>query len=144
LAEVKRDRITMTGEIETGSSAAGRLIRLCVTVTGLERGEAASVGASGTYRITWTCGMEPAPCGELGCVPSFMHTIEGAAETTARAVAGSDGTIMLEITLVAAPPADTCSTDAGAPWGEPHAESWRDAMVTDAEHGVRLTPPPIE
>jgi hypothetical protein len=134
----------MTGAVESDTSAAGRLLRLWVSVTGLEQGEAASVGASGTYRIKWTCGSEPEPCGELGCVPSFMDTTEGTAETTARAVAGSDGTVMLEITLVAAPPADTCPADAGAPWGEPHAESWTNVMVTDAEHGLRLTPPPIE
>ena len=134
----------MTGAVESDTSAAGRLLRLWVTVTGLEQGETASVDASGTYRIKWTCGSEPEPCGELGCVPSFMDTTEGTAMANVRAVADSDGTVMLEVTLVATPPADTCPTDAGAPWGEPHAESWTNVMVTDAEHGLRLTPPPIE
>jgi len=122
-------------------SERGRL-RLSVTLTGLAPGEAISLRAVGDYDIHWICGTQPEPCGEVGCVWAFGDTTEGTAKSPVSAVAGSDGMVTVEIELVAPPPAETCPADATAPWGT-LAESWTKIRVTDAAHGLRLTPEPI-
>jgi hypothetical protein len=117
--------------------------RLSVTLTGLSPGEAVSLRAAGTYAVHWVCGTEPEPCGDAGCAPTFWGTTEGAADSTDPVVAGSAGKVSIEIELVAVPPAETCPSDASAPW-RTMAERWAEIRVTDADHGLRLTPDPIE
>jgi LysM repeat protein len=133
---------TMTAAVEAWDPG-GRL-RFSITVTGLAPGEAVSLGASGKYDILeWVCGIAPGPCGELGCGPSSNDKTEGTAKAAAHAVAGSDGTAGARIVLVAAPPAESCSTESSSPWVVKH-ERWEKVSIADAVHGLLLTLDTIE
>ena len=135
--------ITMTGTVEDSWAMDGRL-RLSITVTGLAPGEAVSLSASGKYHVLeWICGIAPGPCGELGCGPSSYDKTEGTAKAAAHIVAGSDGTAVARIVLVAAPPAESCPMDSSSPWVAKH-ERWEKVSVADSAHGLLLTPDTIE
>jgi hypothetical protein len=135
--------ITMSGAVENSGENDGRL-RLSITVIGLAPGEAISLSAAGKYYVLeWICGVAPGPCGELGCGPSSHDKTDGTATAAAHVVAGSDGTAVARIVLVAAPPAESCPTDSGSPWVAKQ-ERWEELSIADSAHGLVLTPDPIE
>ncbi len=109
---ISRAGITMTGvdeHLRKGPEMDGRL-RLSITVNGLKPGEAVSLDATGKYAVKWVCGVEPEPCGDIGCAPTFWGDSDGTARTTAKGVAAEDGSAVFRIKLRAAPPAKTCPT----------------------------------
>ena len=134
---VSRAGITMAGAVEDSAGTDGRL-RLSITVAGLAPGEVVSLSAAGRYDILeWICGTAPEPCGDLGCGPGTYRETEGTATAAAQAVAGTDGTVAARVSLVAAPPAESCPTDPSSPWVAKH-ERWE-----KVEHrGLRPWPPP--
>jgi len=145
---VGRAGITMTGTVEDPREAGGRL-GLSITVTGLVPGEAVPLRATGEYTVKWACypslsiGTTPEPCGELGCGPISYGETEGTATAAADAVAGSSGTAVARIEIVAAPPAGSCPTDPTAPWWR-QRERWEKVRIADPVHGLVLTPDTIE
>jgi len=112
-------------------------------VTGLVPGEAVPLRATGEYIVKWACGITPEPCGELGCGPSSYGETEGTAKAAADAVAGSDGTVVARIEIVATPPAESCPTDSTAPWWA-QRERWEKVRIADPLHVLVLTPDTIE
>ena len=136
---VSREGITMTGAGELDAGDMDGRLRLSVTMTGLKPGQAVSLTATGKYAVRWVCGVEPEPCGEIGCGPTFWGDSEGTAKRTAKAVAGKDGTAVFRIKLPAVPPAKTCPTDPTAPWSTME-ETWKNVRITDPVHGLRLAP----
>ena len=142
------DEVSMTGVVENSGENDGRL-RLSITVTGLVPGEAVPLRATGEYTVKWAChpslsiGTTPEPCGELGCGPISYGETEGTATAAADAVAGSSGTAVARIEIVAAPPAGSCPTDPTAPWWR-QRERWEKVRIDDPAHGLLLTPDTIE
>ncbi len=133
----------MAGAVEDSAGTDGRL-RLSITVAGLAPGEVVSLSAAGRYDILeWICGTAPEPCGDLGCGPGTYRETEGTATAAAQAVAGTDGTVAARVSLVAAPPAESCPTDTSSPWVAKH-ERWEKVSIADSAHGLLLTPETIE
>ncbi len=140
---VSQDGITMTdtGTDMQGYTLDGRL-QLSVGVTGLTPGEAVVISSAGAYQMGWACGVGPEPCiptSAFSCAFTSRDTTEGTAEATTRDIAGSDGVATLMVDLLAAPPAGSCPTDPASPW-QTHSACWEPVTVTDAAHGLRLTP----
>jgi len=140
---VSRDGVTMsdTGTDMEGYTVDGRL-RISVGVTGLTPGEAVAVSSAGAYQMGWACGVGPEPCiptSAFSCAFTSRDTTKGTAKATTRALAGSDGAATLMVDLLAAPPAGSCPTDPTSPW-QTHGACWEPVTITDAAHGLRLTP----
>ena len=91
------DEVSMNGAVE--DYREDRWLRLSITVTGLAPGESVSLCATGKYSVTWACGVEPEPCGELGCGPTSFRNTEGSAKAVDDAVAGSDGTAVARMEI---------------------------------------------
>ena len=138
---VRRAGITMTGAVE--DYREDRRLRLSITLTGLAPGESVSLYATGKYSFTWACGVEPEPCGELGCGPTSFRNTQGSAKAVDHAAAGSHGTAVARMELEATPPAESCPTDATAPWWMTQ-ERWEKVRIADPAHGLVLTPDTIE
>jgi len=141
---VSRAGITMTETVTDMTPFDGRLL-LSVRVTGLTPGEAVVVSSAGAYQMGWACGVGPEPCiptSAFSCAFTSRDTTKGTAKATTRALAGSDGAATLMVDLLAAPPAGSCPTDPTSPW-QTHGACWEPVTVTDAAHGLRLTPEAI-
>ena len=135
---VSRAGVTMSGAV--GDMLQDGRLRFTISLTGLTPGEAVSLDAAGKYSAQWTCNSVPSgTCGaDLGCPPPDFGRTEGTANATARAVSGSDGTVAVQIALVAAPPNERCSGETAPPnW---RFGTWEEVTVANTAHGLVLTP----
>jgi len=134
---VERDGVSLSGR-RLDTVEFGRL-RFAVVVEGLDPGTTVTLRARGRYEVRWACGVEPEPCGEVGCAPTAWTTTEGTTTATVRATAGPDGTATVRVRLVATPPTRACRGDPGAPWGG-WEHAWSRLRIADRTHGLTLAP----
>ena len=134
--------VSMRGRRLDDPSPDGKLV-YAVTLRGLEPGSSVVLRARGRYQVDWACGVEPEPCGEVGCGPLHVQPGRGTVKVTTPATAGPDGVARARIRLVAPPPAESCPADPSAPWGVWLGHRWDRIEIADPANRLILTPEPV-
>ena len=139
---VNRGDVTMTGSILHEDTRYGRL-RLAITLTGLAPGEPVALVGEADHRVKWVCGVEPEPCGDIGCGPAASEVSVGVSTASTAGTATGDGTARLMVELEAQPPSAPCPGDPEAPW-RAMVGRWMGIAVSSPDRGLILRPEPVE
>ncbi len=135
---VSRCGVTLAGQTPTHPADWTGDLVIPIRISGLAPGSSVAVAATADWSVTWVCGVEPSPCGQIGCGPAETEATAGRARLIRSLTSGSSGSISTKIVLRAGPPPDPkCSAD---PWGLMHI-AWTSIRIVDAADGLSLTPP---